>query len=187
VILPEAVHTTKTYVDVLDAMEAHGLKATKPVVGDKYSLGPASFIIVSPNSSDYDELNNYSVGIRLTYNHISFLLAGDAEKLSEEEMLKNGLNLCADVLKLSHHGSGYSSCEDFLDAVNPDYAVICVGKDNEYGHPDPKTLRALVKHKIKVYRTDAQQTVIFTTDGKTISTNKEPYVVTENDLKADTN
>lgn len=169
VIMPDVIHTTKTFEDVLDALEEKNLKITKAVVGDQYNLGPASFQIVSPNSSSYDELNNYSVGIKLSYGDNSFLFTGDAEKLSEDEMLKNGIDLSCDVLKLGHHGSAYSSSSDFLDAVNPAYAIISVGADNQYGHPHEETLQAMKDRNIKVYRTDQQGTIVFTSDGKTIS------------------
>lgn len=175
ILMPDAVHTTKTYEDVLDAIEDKGMKITLPRVGEEYRLGPASFSILAPNSSDYNDLNDYSIGIRLVYENSEFLFAGDAGILSEQEMLKNGLNLSADVLKISHHGSEYSSCAEFLDAVSPIHAVISVGEDNDYGHPHEATLQALAERNIPVYRTDKQQNVIFTTDGKTISVNTEPY------------
>jgi competence protein ComEC len=175
IIMPDIVHTTKTYEDVLDAIAAKGLAITKPEVGDEYRLGPASFRIIAPNSSGYDDINDYSIGIKLTYDNISFLLAGDAGTRSENEMLKSGIDLTANVLKISHHGSEYSSSATFLDAVNPEYAVISVGKDNEYGHPHAVTLQALKDRGIKLYRTDEQSNVVFTTDGKSISVNSEPY------------
>jgi competence protein ComEC len=182
VIMPDVTHTTATFEDVLDVLEEKGMKITKAKVGDKYRLGPASFEIISPNSDSYEDLNNYSVGIKLTYGNNSFLLAGDAEKLSEEEMLKNGIDLSSDVLKLGHHGSAYSSCSDFLDAVNPEYAVISVGADNEYGHPHAATMQAMKDRNIKIYRTDKQGTVVFTSDGNTISVNTDAYEITEDDL-----
>ncbi len=177
ILMPEVLHTTKTYEDVLDAIEEKGLVITKPRVGDNYSLGPASFTIIAPNGTDYTEMNNYSIGIKLEYKNISFLMAGDAEVLSETEMLKNGIDLSADVLKISHHGSESSSCSDFLDAVNPSHAVISVGTDNGYGHPHDVTLQALADRNISIYRTDKQRNVIFTTNGKTISVNTEPYLL----------
>lgn len=183
VILPSVANTTKTFEDLLDVIEAKGLKITKPVVGKQYRLGAADFTIISPNSSSYEDTNNYSVGIKLTFGKTSFLLAGDAEALSEREMLKNGIDLSADVLKLGHHGSSYSSCDEFLDAVKPACAVISVGKNNSYGHPSPQTLRSVLNRGIKLYRTDRQRTIVFTSDGNTISVNTKNYEITENDLE----
>lgn len=175
VVMPDVVHTTKTYEDVLDAISEKGLTITAPKVGDEYRLGPASFTIIAPGSSDYEDLNDYSIGIKLTYKNSSFLFAGDAGIRSEEEMLTCGIDLKSDVLKISHHGSEYSSEAAFLDAVQPEYAVISVGKDNDYGHPHTATLQALNDRGIKLYRTDEQSNIVFTTDGITISVNSEPY------------
>lgn len=183
VILPDVIHTTKTFEDVLDAIAENGLKITKAAVGNTYSLGASSFTIVAPNASDYDELNDYSVSIKLTNGENSFLFTGDAEKLSEAQMLSNGIDLSADVLKLGHHGSSTSSHDKFLDEVDPVYAVISVGVDNSYGHPHKETLQNLKNRNIKVFRTDIQNTIIFTSDGKNITMNKDPYTITQSDLK----
>jgi DNA internalization-related competence protein ComEC/Rec2 len=182
VIMPEVSHTTETYEDVLDAVEKNNLTITRPVVGSSYQLGPATFTILAPNSSSYEELNDYSIVLKLTYGNTSFLFTGDAGIASEKEMLKTGLDLSADVLKIGHHGSISSSSKEFLDAVNPSYAMICVGKNNDYGHPHAETLRALKERDIKLYRTDMQGTVVFTSDGKNISVNTDNYIITDNDL-----
>lgn len=184
IIMPPITHTTETFEDVLDAIDNKNLKITKAVAGNHYTLGPASFTIVSPNSSSYEDLNDYSVGILLTYGDNSFLLTGDAQKLSEEEMLANGIDLSADVIKLSHHGSAYSSSSAYLDAVNPTYAVISVGEDNAYGHPHAEVLQAMLDREIELYRTDKQGTVVFTSDGKTISVNTDAYAITVDDLES---
>ena len=186
VILPDVIHTTKTFEDVLDAIAENGLKITKAVVGNTYSLGASSFTIVAPNASDYDELNDYSVSIKFTNGENSFLFTGDADKLSETQMLSNGIDLSADVLKLGHHGSSTSSHDKFLDEVVPDYAVISVGADNPYGHPHRETLQNLKNRNIKVFRTDKQNTIIFTSNGENITVNKEPYTITQSDLKNST-
>lgn len=183
VLLPKVVHTTKTYEDVLDALDRHKLSITAPEVGDRYYLGSANFTILAPTRSDYDEINNYSIAIKLSFGDTAFLLAGDAEKLSEDEMIESGIDLSADVLKLSHHGSAYSSSNDFLDAVTPSYSIVCVGKDNEYGHPHSETLQTILDHDIKLYRTDEQGTVVFTTNGQTISVNTQDYIITQQDLE----
>jgi beta-lactamase superfamily II metal-dependent hydrolase len=183
IIMPSATHTTDTFEDLLDAIKENDLKITRAAVGDQYNLGSATFTIIAPNSPQYEDLNNYSVVIKLTFGNTSFLFTGDAGKMSEEEMLSSGIDLSADVLKLAHHGSAYSSSGAFLDAVNPTYAMINVGKDNDYGHPHAETLQAMLDRNIKVYRTDEQGTVVFTSDGKNISVNTHDYKILENDLK----
>lgn len=175
VIFPSVSHTTDTFEDVLEALEKKHLSITKAAVGSRYSLGSAVFTIVAPNSPTYDEINNYSVGIKLTFGDTSFLMTGDAQRLSEDEMLANGIDLSADVLKLGHHGSADSTGAEFLEAVNPSYAVISVGKYNVYRHPNTQTIQELLKQNIEVYRTDEQGTIVFTSDGDKISVRAKDY------------
>ena len=169
VILPQKAHTTQTYENVLDAVADKGLTLTAPVLGQRYALGNATFTILSPRRDYGDNLNNWSVGIRLCYGNTEFVLCGDAEAEAEADIVSSGLTLTADVLKLSHHGSATSTSDAFLDAVNPSYAVISCGKDNDYGHPHAETLEKLSARGITVFRTDEQGTVIAATDGKRIS------------------
>lgn len=168
VILPDKVHTTKTFEDVIDAIDEKNLTITKPMVGTSYSLGAANFTIIAPNRKSYSNLNDYSVGIKLTYGEHSFLMVGDAEVLSENEILNNGINLASNVLKISHHGSSTSSSKEFIDAIDPEYAVITVGA-NDYGHPHKEIIADLTSRKIPIYRTDEDQTIIFTTDGTSLT------------------
>ncbi len=185
VLLPDVSIDSENYKDVLDVIADKELTIIRPVVGDNYTLGNASFVIISPNSSGYESLNDYSIGIKLTYGNTSFLLAGDAQTVSEAEMLENGIDLSADVLKLSHHGSSTSSTINFLDKVNPNYAVISVGKGNKYEHPHSLTMQVMKDRAIHLYRTDEQGSIVFTTDGTSISVNAEPYVITSSDTTSD--
>lgn len=169
IILPEKEHTTKTYEQLLDAIADKDLKITLPKVGDSYKLGEASFRIIAPNRDYGDNLNNWSVGLRLAYGENSFLLCGDAQKEAEKDMGANGLNLKADVLKLSHHGSNTSSSEEFMDLIRPEYAVISCGKNNDYGHPHKEVLEMLNKRGIKVLRTDQLGTIVAVSDGTKVS------------------
>lgn len=177
VYMPKASNTTKTYEDVLLAIKNKGLKVTNPVVGSTFSLGDAKFTILAPNSSNYNELNNYSIVLKMEYGSTSFLFTGDAEDISEEEMINKGYDLSVDLLKVAHHGSESSTTESFLKAVSPKYAVIMVGKDNSYGHPHKKVLTRLKNHNIEVYRTDESGTIIATTDGNSVSINKSPSAI----------
>lgn len=166
VVLPPREHTTKTFEDVLNAIADQGLKITKPIVGDRYQLGAASFEVIAPNKDYGDDLNNWSVGIKLTHGSRSFVMAGDAEAKAEADMCGNGLNLFADVLKLGHHGSSTSTTEEFFKAVNPSAVVISCGKDNDYGHPHRETMELLARYQPEVYRTDEQGTIVAVTDGE---------------------
>lgn len=170
-IMPKVTHTTQTFKDVITAAQNKGLKITVPKVGDKYSLGVANFTILAPNNSSYSNLNNYSVVIKLKFGNRSFIFTGDAESLSEGEILAKQLDITGDVLKLGHHGSKTSTTQAFLNKVNPKYAVVSCGKNNSYKHPHQQTLDKLKVKKIKVYRTDEAGTIIATSNGSSLSFN----------------
>jgi len=109
---------------------------------------------------------------KITYKNNSFLFAGDANNSSEQEILNAGANIKADVLKVGHHGSATSTSSAFLKAVSPKYAVISVEKGNSYGHPTQATLERLNVIGAKVYRTDIGGTVVITSDGQNIITDR---------------
>ncbi|CAK7045954.1 MBL fold metallo-hydrolase [Tissierella sp.] len=172
VIMPNAIATTKTFEDVLDSISKKNLSITKPKVGNSYDLNGAEFIILAPNGENYSSLNDYSVVVKLINGNNSFLFTGDAEELSEKEILTNNKRLLkSDVLKVGHHGSVTSTSQDFLDAVNPSAAVISSETGNSYGHPHKEILERLTKKGVDIYRTDSQGTIIMKSDGKTINFN----------------
>ena len=168
IIMPKVEHSTRTFEDMIDAIMRKGLKVTSPVPGTKYPMGDGEFIILAPNSSNYDDVNDYSVVIKFQYKDTAFLFTGDAGFESEHEMIEKGYELKADLLKVGHHGSKYSTSEKFLNAVQPRLAVISVSKDNEYGHPAPETIARLRQAGIEIYRTDEVGTIIATSDGERI-------------------
>ena len=86
-----------------------------------------------------------------------------------KEILSKNYDVKCDVLKLGHHGSSTSTSDRFLEAANPQYAVISCGVDNDYGHPHKETMNKLENFKIETYRTDVQGTILASTDGKTVS------------------
>lgn len=178
VIMPDIIHTTKTFEDVLAAIQGKGLKITKAVPGNNYSLGGADLEIVGPISISNSDLNNASVVCRIVYGSNSFLFAGDAESKSESQIISAGYNLSADVLKAGHHGSKTSSSDAFLSKIQPKHVVIMVGAGNTYGHPSHETLEKLTSQGISIYRTDLAGTITITSDGSSISVNKQPQAGT---------
>ena len=171
IYMPKATSNTKTFQDVVSTIKAKGMKITVPKVLETFKVGNATATILAPNSSGYKDLNNTSIVIRLTFGNNSFIFAGDAEDISENEMLSKGIDVSADVLKVGHHGSNSSTSQAFLDKVNPKYAVISVGMDNSYGHPHKSTMEKLKDKGVKVYRTDESGTIVATSDGKNITFN----------------
>ncbi|WP_434641837.1 stalk domain-containing protein [Thermoanaerobacterium thermosaccharolyticum] len=173
--MPKVTTNTNAFENLLNALKNKNVNSVYVKARNNINLDSditAKFL--APNSSSYDNLNNYSAVIKLTYKNVSFLFTGDAEKESEQEMLNKGYNLKADVLKVGHHGSDTSTTADFLKAVSPKYAVISVGKNNDYGHPNQSVLDRLNNAGIKIFRTDLNGTVVATTDGNTITFNVNP-------------
>lgn len=173
VYAPRVTSNTQTFEDFLLAVQRKGLKINEAKAGVTLDAGPkTTAVFVAPNGTGYDNLNNYSAVLRLTYGQTSFLFTGDAEIESETEMLQAGHNLKADVLKVCHHGSDSSTSPKFLAAVKPKYAVISVGAENDYGHPSPDVLVRLAKAGVDIYRTDEVGTIVVTSDGQKVAFNK---------------
>lgn len=169
VIMPKVIHTTKTFEDVITAIEEKNLKITAPIVGDKHPLGNAEYTILGPSSDTYSNLNNYSVILKLDYGKTSFMFTGDAEKMAEEEVVNLNKDIRVDVLKVGHHGSTTSTIDEFLKQVNPSYAVIQVGEGNSYGLPDKETLDKLKDKNIQVYRNDIHGIIKIISDGNNLT------------------
>lgn len=179
----EMTPTTKVYERFLTALSEKGLRLTAAKTGTVYSLADenlendnTAFEIIAPVGDDYDDLNDWSVGIRLVHGETSFIFTGDAEKGAEKDMTESGAELSADVLKTPHHGSGTSSSKAFLEAVDPSIAVISCGDGNSYGHPHAETIDKFNEYGIKYYRTDMCGTVNVYSDGESIK------VVTEKEV-----
>ncbi|ADZ19997.1 competence protein ComEC [Clostridium acetobutylicum] len=174
IYMPNVATNTQTYKDVIQAMRNKGLTATNPVVGSTFKVGSANCIVYGPINTNSENLNTYSIVIKLTYGNNKFMFTGDAQSSNEQDMINAGFDLSADVLKVGHHGSHTSSSQDFLNAVNPKYAVISCGLGNDYGHPHKVTMDKLEAMNIPVYRTDENGTIVCTSDGNNISFNCEP-------------
>lgn len=175
VMLPACASDTKTYEELIQTIGQRGQKVVTPKQGQVYTLGKASFQILTDTDKDYgDNTNDYSLAFRLTFGDTSFLFTGDAEKAAEQDMLASGLTVQSDVFKAAHHGADTANTEDFLTAVHPTYCVISCGEGNSYGHPRAGVLNQLRAMGVKVFRTDEQGTIVATSDGSTITWNASP-------------
>lgn len=160
----------KTYQKLIQSLDDKRIKASTPKVNSKYTLGTARITILAPGST-YDNPNDASIALLLKNGNRSFLFTGDAGEDAEKDILKTGIDISADVYKVGHHGSKYSTSKDFFAAVDPYYAVISCGEGNSYGHPHAETLNTLRTNEVLVYRTDEAGTIVASTDGKSISFN----------------
>jgi beta-lactamase superfamily II metal-dependent hydrolase len=111
--------------------------------------------------------NANSIVLRVSYGNFAMIFTGDAEVVTEAEMLGANSQLRAQVLKVGHHGSRYATSDKFLTAVNPQAAIISCGAGNGYGHPSQPTLDRLKRSNVQVYRTDLGGEITVTSDGNT--------------------
>lgn len=168
-IAPKISSNSSTYSSMIKNLKSKKLKITVAKPGYNIDLHPdLKCEILAPNNTTYDNINNYSVVNKLTYKNTSFLFTGDAENLSENEMIQKNYNLKANIIKLGHHGSNTASSNEFLKKVNPSVAIISCAKKNKYNHPSPETVKKLKKMNIKLYRTDIDGNIILFTDGDEI-------------------
>lgn len=165
---PEADYPSKTWDSVLKYANAQGTPVIIPMPGDEFELGGATVEVLGPLWYS-NNTNDLSLIMRITYGDVSFLFTGDAEWDEEHDLVEAGIDISADVLKVCHHGSSTSSSYVFLREVSPEYAVISVGEDNQYGHPTIETLSRLTDVGAVIYRTDERGTIICTTDGTTVT------------------
>lgn len=164
--MPNVITTTKTFEDVITALENKQIAFSTPNIGSTFNLGSASFKTLYVGE-DEEDLNDSSIILKMIYGSNSFLFMSDASSKIEKILLEEDID--ADVLKVGHHGSQYSSSESFLKKVNPTIAVIQVGIGNSYGHPRKETLDKLNELNVKVYRTDLDGTIIAKSDGENIT------------------
>lgn len=161
VLLTSYVSDAAFYGRALDAIEEHGVKVTEALAGKSYTVGDVKVDIFSP-AIDYEDLNNNSIIMRVEVDGASAMFTGDAEFLPEKDVVATyGMRLKSNILKVGHHGSSTSTCEDFLYAVAPDYAVISCGEGNSYGHPHREMVAMLRERNIETHRTDKEGNIVF--------------------------
>ncbi len=155
-----------------DEAARDGVKVVSMETPRHFEFGRTTIDVLAP-LADYipndTPKNNDSLVLRIRYGSRSFLLTGDVEKPIEYRMLDADEIPPTDVLKVAHHGSRTSSTESFLSAANPAFAIISVGVDNSYGHPNGDVLERLGQHHAAVFRTDRNGLVTVRTDGRLIS------------------
>ncbi len=161
-------HTTKVFSNVVKYAEEQGQQIEVPQTGDSWYVGDASVTCIGPVGT-YSDSNNGSLVLRVDFGETSFLFTGDMEQKAEADLLDSGADVRADVLKVGHHGSPTSSSQAFLGAVAPSIAVISVGEDNDYGHPNADVLSRLEALGAELYRTDTQGEIIVRSDGQTLT------------------
>ena len=169
VYVPKTESDAKFYQSFKDKVMAEGVTPINPTSGTSFDLGSCSVQLFCPKYESTDDLNNTSIMAKVVCGNTSFLFTGDAETDEEYDILNQGYDLSATVLKAGHHGADTSSSYSFLRAVMPKYVIIPVGKDNPHGHPDEAALCRFRDVGATVYRTDLQGDIIVKSDGNELS------------------
>ena len=129
---------------------------------DNFKIGNISFYNLNKFSNKYDDENNKSLVLFTKIANMKFLFTGDIDKNLEEDIIYNYPNLKIDVLKVAHHGSNSSTSENFIKTIKPSFAVISVGKNNYYSHPNIEVLNTLKKYNVYYLRTDENGSIFLT-------------------------
>lgn len=170
--MPDNYTTTKTFEDMITALENKNLKYYVPKIGDEILLDDADFEVLYLDSQSED-LNDSSIVLKGEFDDYSFLFMADASSKVEEKLINSySEDLKSDVLKVGHHGSNTSSSNKFLEYVKPKYAIISVGKENRYNHPGKYTINRLNNLSIETYKTSTDGSILVTCDSKSISVSK---------------
>ncbi|MBI4185524.1 MBL fold metallo-hydrolase [Candidatus Berkelbacteria bacterium] len=173
-----AIHTSLTFENFI---RAAGRAEHRDYVkaGDSITIDDTTFTVLYPlaDQSGQEPANQHSATIvlRVQYGATSLLMTGDLEAEDEQIILDrtDQALLRSQVLKVTHHGSGHASSDDFLTAVAPTIGLISVGHDNKFGHPHQATLDRLTAHGIEIYRTDAQGAITCRSNGIVFSCRAE--------------
>jgi competence protein ComEC len=168
---------SRAYRDVLTDISNRGFALKLAEVGMTKHYGPVGLEVLAPVKpflkGTRSDINNASIVTRWTYGEVALLETGDAEQETIDLLLKRQANLQAQILKVPHHGSRYTSSASFLAAVHPEIAVISAGLHNDYHHPHKAALDRLARSGAKVYVTATEGTITVTTDGHRIDVQTE--------------
>jgi len=168
------LYSGPAYHRALDVVRRRRIRWTRAERGVTFDLGPATHVqVLAPElpliAGTTSDINNNSVVLRVTFGHVTLLLTGDAQSEAEARLLSHGRSeLRADILKVGHHGSAYSSTPEFLAAVHPKVAIISCGRHNLFGHPSARTVSAIRAAGAVLFRTDLEGGVSASTDGNAV-------------------
>ncbi|CAA9245629.1 MAG: DNA internalization-related competence protein ComEC/Rec2 [uncultured Corynebacteriales bacterium] len=142
--------------EVEETARRFGVPVRTVAAGERRQVGGLMVDVLGPGRAfrgTRSDPNNSSVVVRVGTGGRTLLLGGDIETEAQDALVRSGVDLRADVLKIPHHGSAYGSPE-FLRAARASVAVVSVGRDNDYGHPSPRLLRELDRLGVRTLRTD---------------------------------
>ncbi|MBQ1231096.1 MAG: MBL fold metallo-hydrolase [Clostridia bacterium] len=158
------------YLEIISATNRKETKVVYLKKNDKIVMGTATFTVLwTPQSANE---NNASLVLGAECDELTFFFGGDISSTEERKMLDNNVISRFNILKASHHGSKNSGCDEFLDAVSPQYCVCFCGKDNDYSFPNEEFVNRIKKRGIVMYTTAENGDIVFNTKDKTVSLEK---------------
>ena len=169
---PGLASSSQTYREYLDAVEKYDVQLYETRAGDSIPFEGVKTEVLAPPKPylDSEQRNENSIVLRLTLGQTSFMLPGDVEEDGESYLVDEyGGGLQSTILKSAHHGSAGSNTGPFLDAVQPQVAVISSAYDSQYGHPAEEALQRLADRNIDAYWTTTHGNIVMSSDGETIS------------------
>ena len=167
---PVTTYSSRIFKNFISKVEDQGLSVTIPTPGDEFTLGSTHITVLGP-VQEYDDPNDTSIVLKVSYGESDFLFTGDMEVTAERDMMDywgEEINWDVEVLKVGHHGSNTSTGYRLLYYTDPEYGVISVGQGNEYGHPHEEPMSRLKDAEVILFRTDSLGHVIAKTDGSEI-------------------
>jgi competence protein ComEC len=168
-------YSSNTYNELLQLIDSHNIPLEISSFNKDINLGiKCNLKIIYPidnmNKKTVDDINDSSIISHLNCKNKTFIFMGDAGINPEEEIMNLGIDLKSDVIKISHHGSITATSQKFLEKVNPKIAIIMVGKDNSFDHPNLRIIKRLERENIKIFRTDKYGTIKIISDGNKLYT-----------------
>lgn len=167
IIIGKQFENSKNYEEFIKIVNEEKISVFEVVAGDSILIEDNTYLeILWPdvkNEVKENKINNNSLVCKIKYNDLTVMFTGDIEKKAEEAIIKKYTNkevLKADIVKIPHHGSKTSSTKEFIKIVHPQIALIGVGKNNIFGHPNIETINTLKENNIQIYRTDINGEII---------------------------
>lgn len=182
IIIGKQYESSENYQEFLKIVIDKKINVYVVQKGERINIEKDLYIdILWPNEKDMiadNWINNNSLILKLTYKSFSIMFTGDIEEVAEKgivEQYSDNINkLQATILKIAHHGSKTSTTEDFLKTVSPKIALIGVGKNNKFGHPNEQVIERLKANKVKIYRTDedGETNIVVNRNGEIVNIQK---------------
>ena len=182
IIIGKQYESSENYQEFLKIVNDKKINVYVVKKGRRINIEKNLYIdILWPNEKEMiadNWINNNSLILKLTYKSFSIMFTGDIEEVAEKgivEQYSDNINkLQATILKIAHHGSKTSTTEDFLKTVSPKIALIGVGKNNKFGHPNEQVIERLKANKVKIYRTDedGETNIVVNRNGEIVNIQK---------------